>query len=176
MNRRALPPPVAWRGTTALTYVAPTTATQRVIEEVWAQELEVDKVDLHATFFDLGGNSLQFIAMIHPLEKRLNFRINPATSSPVRWPIWPARATRFAGMSPGEPPPNELESFSWGRRRGPYTPTSYGIEWCRSGNSLYVMLWRFTGAVPRAPVAELRVVTRKSQRARKHVDAAAGRR
>jgi hypothetical protein len=29
----------------------------------------VDKVDLHTNLFDLGGNSLQFIAMIHKLEK-----------------------------------------------------------------------------------------------------------
>jgi hypothetical protein len=39
-------------------YVAPTTATERILAEIWSEQLNVDKVGVHDGFLELGGDSL----------------------------------------------------------------------------------------------------------------------
>ncbi len=39
-------------------YVAPTTATERILVEIWSEQLGVDKVGVHDGFLELGGDSL----------------------------------------------------------------------------------------------------------------------
>lgn len=39
-------------------YVAPSTATEKILAEVWQEALGVDRVGIHDNFFDLGGHSL----------------------------------------------------------------------------------------------------------------------
>ncbi|HVH13983.1 MAG TPA: amino acid adenylation domain-containing protein, partial [Longimicrobium sp.] len=39
-------------------YVAPRTETERALAEAWAEVLRVDRVGIHDSFFDVGGNSL----------------------------------------------------------------------------------------------------------------------
>ena len=48
MNRPDLPMP----------YVAPTTATERILAEIWSEQLGVDTVGVHDGFLELGGDSL----------------------------------------------------------------------------------------------------------------------
>jgi amino acid adenylation domain-containing protein/non-ribosomal peptide synthase protein (TIGR01720 family) len=57
LDRRALPEPdftaVATRG-----YVPPSTGTERVLAEIWAQVLGVERVGVEDNFFELGGDSI----------------------------------------------------------------------------------------------------------------------
>src|SRR5262249_29183137 len=45
-------------------YVAPTTETERVLAGLWAQMLGVERVGVHATLFELGGDSVVGIRLI----------------------------------------------------------------------------------------------------------------
>ncbi|MGW1627624.1 amino acid adenylation domain-containing protein, partial [Streptomyces sp. NPDC002172] len=58
LDQRALPAP----GTDAFlqsAYVAPRTPTEERVAAVWAGALEVDRVGVHDSFFDLGGDSIR---------------------------------------------------------------------------------------------------------------------
>lgn len=59
-------------------YVAPRTELERVIAEVWQAYLGIDGVGVHDPFFDLGGNSLVGMSMVHAVESRLDTHIAPA--------------------------------------------------------------------------------------------------
>ena len=39
-------------------YVAPTTATERILAAIWSEQLGVDTVGVHDSFLELGGDSL----------------------------------------------------------------------------------------------------------------------
>ncbi|MGS0897470.1 amino acid adenylation domain-containing protein, partial [Burkholderia stagnalis] len=73
LDRRALPAPGAVAGTAG--YVAPRTATEQTLGEIWAEVLQVERVGIHDNFFELGGHSLQLI--------RLHRRIAPLAARPV---------------------------------------------------------------------------------------------
>src|SRR6185312_12162553 len=55
VDRRGLPAPEE-RGQAE--YVAPRTATEQVLAEVWAEVLHLERVGIHDNFFELGGHSL----------------------------------------------------------------------------------------------------------------------
>ena len=57
-DRRALPAPSEERALPAQSYVAPTSAPERVLAEVWATVLRVDRVGVNDGFFQLGGDSI----------------------------------------------------------------------------------------------------------------------
>jgi len=56
VDRRALPAPEL--GPDADSYVAPRTAVEARIAEIWSAVLKVERVGVHDRFFDLGGHSL----------------------------------------------------------------------------------------------------------------------
>ena len=58
INRRALPAPDRLRPELDEQYVAPRTALERVLCEIWAEGLALDRVGLRDAFVALGGNSL----------------------------------------------------------------------------------------------------------------------
>jgi amino acid adenylation domain-containing protein len=58
VDRRALPAPDGKRPELAAPYVAPRTATERALAEIWAGILGVERVGVEDNFFDLGGHSL----------------------------------------------------------------------------------------------------------------------
>src|SRR6185369_2647595 len=53
LDRRALPPPQS-RGEELGEYTAPRTELERVLADIWAEVLRVDRVGAHDNFFDLG--------------------------------------------------------------------------------------------------------------------------
>jgi acyl carrier protein len=57
LDRRALPEPDATASQSG--YVEPRTDTERVLAEIWAAVLEVDRVGVVDDFFDLGGDSVR---------------------------------------------------------------------------------------------------------------------
>jgi len=58
VDRRALPAPEAQRPDLEAGYVAPRSAVEKVLGEIWASILGVERLGVHDNFFDLGGHSL----------------------------------------------------------------------------------------------------------------------
>lgn len=61
LDVRALPPP---KGAETRVYVAPTTATERALERIWAAALRLDRVGMHDNYFELGGDSIRGIQLV----------------------------------------------------------------------------------------------------------------
>ncbi|NEO70942.1 amino acid adenylation domain-containing protein, partial [Moorena sp. SIO3H5] len=57
VDRKALPE-LDVASSMSTEYVAPQTETQKVLAEIWAEVLGIEKVGIHDNFFDLGGHSL----------------------------------------------------------------------------------------------------------------------
>ncbi|MBV9788841.1 MAG: non-ribosomal peptide synthetase, partial [Chloroflexi bacterium] len=58
IDRKALPAPDALRPELDVTYVAPRTASEATLVEIWQDLLHVDRIGVHDHFFDVGGHSL----------------------------------------------------------------------------------------------------------------------
>ncbi|HEX3252554.1 MAG TPA: amino acid adenylation domain-containing protein [Pyrinomonadaceae bacterium] len=58
VDRRMLPAPEPLRSDLEATYVAPRTAVEELLVEIWESVLGVERVGAHDNFFDLGGHSL----------------------------------------------------------------------------------------------------------------------
>jgi amino acid adenylation domain-containing protein/non-ribosomal peptide synthase protein (TIGR01720 family) len=69
LDREALPPPPAIGAEPA--YIAPRTALEAQIAEIWRQVLGVERVGARDFFFDLGGHSLKTIQIRSRLSKEL---------------------------------------------------------------------------------------------------------
>ncbi|RSD12022.1 non-ribosomal peptide synthetase [Amycolatopsis eburnea] len=68
LDRRALPDPEL---ATATEYVAPRNDRERLVADVWAEVLGVDRVGADDDFFDLGGDSLRGIRVVARLRDAL---------------------------------------------------------------------------------------------------------
>jgi aryl carrier-like protein len=64
VNRRALPAPEVKRALRSTDFVAPQTATEGLLAEIWAAALNVARVGVHDNFFDLGGDSMRAIQVL----------------------------------------------------------------------------------------------------------------
>jgi len=64
IDRKALPAPNAIREAGKETYVAPQGFIEQTIAEIWQRTLNVEKVGINDSFFDLGGHSL-LLAHVH---------------------------------------------------------------------------------------------------------------
>ena len=72
VDRKALPQlsDVVREAQASVEYVAPRTATEEGLAEVWADLLELDRVGIHDDFFDLGGHSLLVASMATEVQDR----------------------------------------------------------------------------------------------------------
>jgi amino acid adenylation domain-containing protein len=68
LDRRALPAPDAT--TDGADYVAPRTATEEAVADIWAQVLRLERVGIHDNFFELGGHSLLAVTVIERIRAR----------------------------------------------------------------------------------------------------------
>lgn len=75
IDRRALPEPQAERPDLDEAFVAPRTAVECVIAEVWGELLDVDRIGVRDGFLALGGSSLQAAQLAARLRDR--FRVAP---------------------------------------------------------------------------------------------------
>ena len=64
IDRDALPEPDDNRMTLATEYVAPRTAAERILAEIWSELLHIEQVGIHDNFFELGGDSILSIQII----------------------------------------------------------------------------------------------------------------
>ena len=51
-------------------YVPPQTSTEKVLAELWAELLEVERIGIHDKFVDLGGNSLLAALLVSRIHKK----------------------------------------------------------------------------------------------------------
>ncbi len=75
VNRRGLPAPDAQRPELACRYVPPRNNTERSISALWRQILDVERVGVHDSFFDLGGHSLKATRLIARLQRDLGVHV-----------------------------------------------------------------------------------------------------
>ncbi|MGS0897609.1 amino acid adenylation domain-containing protein, partial [Burkholderia stagnalis] len=73
LDRRALPVPDEMRGGADL--VAPRTAAEQALAEIWSGVLKVGRVGVHDNFFDLGGHSLLAVQLVSAVRSRLNVEV-----------------------------------------------------------------------------------------------------
>ncbi|MDQ3827317.1 MAG: condensation domain-containing protein, partial [Actinomycetota bacterium] len=70
LDRKALPAPDVSAATRAA-YVGPRNEVERVVAQIWADVLKVEKVGVEDNFFDLGGDSILTIQVISRLRAAL---------------------------------------------------------------------------------------------------------
>ncbi len=79
INRKALPTPDQLRPELEESYVAPTTASEKVLAEIWAEILKVERVGIYDNFFELGGHSLLAVYLFHQIETTFGQKLPLAT-------------------------------------------------------------------------------------------------
>ncbi|AGC43391.1 amino acid adenylation protein [Myxococcus stipitatus DSM 14675] len=75
LDRAALPDPKAVLADAA-PYIAPGTAVESTIADIWREALKVDRVGLHSNFFDLGGHSLLMVQVHEKLSAAFGRRLS----------------------------------------------------------------------------------------------------
>jgi acyl carrier protein len=79
VDRRRLPAPSHRRPELSTSYVAPRTDLEKTIETIWRDVLELDRVGIDDSFFDLGGNSLGVVTLTARLGKALGREVPVVT-------------------------------------------------------------------------------------------------
>ncbi|HEY0638938.1 MAG TPA: amino acid adenylation domain-containing protein [Pseudonocardiaceae bacterium] len=84
VDRRALPEPQRHRPELAGGLVEPRTPVERRLAEVWAEVLDVDRVGVHDSFFDLGGDSIRSLQVLGLAKSRgLEFTLRDLFRTPT---------------------------------------------------------------------------------------------
>lgn len=60
-----------------LQYVAPRNEIEQKLAELWRQTLHIDRIGIHDSFFELGGDSVLAAQIISLAQKAFGIRINP---------------------------------------------------------------------------------------------------
>ncbi|MGW0882416.1 amino acid adenylation domain-containing protein [Streptomyces sp. NPDC002671] len=79
LDRSALPDPAHSRSAADPGYVAPRDETERIVAEVWADVLGLDRIGIDDSFFDLGGHSLLATMAVSRIAQRLGREIELRT-------------------------------------------------------------------------------------------------
>jgi len=77
VDRRALPDPLGRGPAEEDDHVAPRTAMERLVAEIWREVLAVERVSVHENFFDAGGHSLLSIRALYLMRERTGQRLDP---------------------------------------------------------------------------------------------------
>jgi amino acid adenylation domain-containing protein len=107
VDRRALPVPEMVRSALGAEYVAPRTPEEEAVAAVWAEVLELDRVGVDDSFFDLGGDSIRSIRFLSLAAVRgLRFSLADLFEHPTIADLVPHRLTAPAdpaGAVPSSP-------------------------------------------------------------------------
>jgi amino acid adenylation domain-containing protein/non-ribosomal peptide synthase protein (TIGR01720 family) len=90
VDRERLPKPDGERPRLEAEYVAPRTALEEEVTEIWSDVLGVDRVGVHDSFFELGGHSLLAMQLVSRVRERFGVEL------PLRAAF---EATTVAGLS-----------------------------------------------------------------------------
>jgi amino acid adenylation domain-containing protein len=75
VDRDALPEPEWEQESATEEFIAPRTAAERGIAEIWSSVLSVNDVGIHDDFFALGGHSLLAVRLFAEIERKLGVRL-----------------------------------------------------------------------------------------------------
>lgn len=75
VNRKLLPDPFKEELYTGIEYVAPTSRTEEILENIWKEVLGHRKISIYDNFFDLGGHSLKAVEIISSITTKLQKEI-----------------------------------------------------------------------------------------------------
>ena len=75
VDRRALPAPDNTRQESSSTFVAPQDKLESNLIKIWSQVLKIQPIGVRDNFFDLGGNSLQAVALFAQIEKQFGKKL-----------------------------------------------------------------------------------------------------
>jgi amino acid adenylation domain-containing protein len=78
VDRGRLPDPFHGRAGLDPGLTAPRSATEEALAGIWRDALELDEIGIDDDFFDLGGDSLQALAIVVGVEKRLGAKLPPS--------------------------------------------------------------------------------------------------
>jgi amino acid adenylation domain-containing protein/non-ribosomal peptide synthase protein (TIGR01720 family) len=76
LDRASLPEPERVQPGMEARFVAPRTPAERKLAEIWSAILGVDRIGIHDSFFDRGGDSIQSILVV-ARAKQAGLRLNP---------------------------------------------------------------------------------------------------
>jgi amino acid adenylation domain-containing protein len=75
VNRQALPDPDRSRPNLDTPFAIPLNPVQKVLAEIWAEVLSLDRVGMHDNFFELGGHSLAATRVVSQVLKQFQLEI-----------------------------------------------------------------------------------------------------
>jgi amino acid adenylation domain-containing protein len=75
VNRRALPDPGEIRPDLSTEYESPQTPTEKLLEKIWREVLQLEKVGVEDNFFELGGHSLLAIQVIARINQQFKIML-----------------------------------------------------------------------------------------------------
>jgi amino acid adenylation domain-containing protein len=100
VDRRALPVPELVRPALGVEYAAPRTPEEEAVAAVWAEVLELDRVGVHDSFFDLGGDSIRSIRFLSLAATRgLRFSLADLFQYPTIADLVPHRLESSEGVA-----------------------------------------------------------------------------
>lgn len=76
VDRRALPAPDLTAPMRHGDFVAPRTATEKMLAEIWAEVLDLEQVGIHDNFFELGGHSLLATRIVSRVRKLIGVELS----------------------------------------------------------------------------------------------------
>ncbi|MBD2521400.1 non-ribosomal peptide synthase/polyketide synthase [Nostoc sp. FACHB-133] len=75
VDRKALPIPDFQNTQLAVTFVAPRTPVEKILADIWADALHLEKVGVLDNFFDLGGHSLTTIRVMSQVNETFQMKL-----------------------------------------------------------------------------------------------------
>ncbi|WP_445301309.1 amino acid adenylation domain-containing protein [Microcoleus sp. Pol11C2] len=104
LDRRSLPEPDTARPDLAEAFVAPGTAEEKALAEIWEKILGVEKVGIRDNFFALGGDSIRSIHVQSLAQKQgLRFSLQQLFQSPtIEAIVRELKATEFKDLEPSK--------------------------------------------------------------------------
>jgi len=97
LDRRALPEPEVQAGV----YVAPVNDAQRLLAQIWAQTLQVERVGIHDNFFELGGDSILSLQVVSKVRNHPGLDIDLKLRDLMRWQTIAGLFSREEILAPG---------------------------------------------------------------------------
>src|SRR4030095_16104666 len=117
-------------------YVAPRSRAEKILAEIWAEILNLERVGVHDNFFDLGGHSILAVRLAAEVERRFLKNVPPAMPFQPRTIAHMAKAS-FQARGPAPSPLMAIQTIG---TKPPF--------FCVHGVEAYVALSRQLGADP----------------------------
>ncbi|MFI9210936.1 amino acid adenylation domain-containing protein [Streptomyces sp. NPDC053253] len=142
LDRKALPQPDGDRPDTDGGYVEPRNRTERIVADIWAEVLGVDRVGVHDNFFHLGGHSLHAVQVILRVARKLHVEL-----AVRRMFLYPTVADMAEAVAEGTPVSDGLPVLP--RPEGTVVPLSFAqrrlwfLDQLEPGSAEYVIPFGF---------------------------------